>query len=205
MVESNAVPGFLPSSRGLPFANTFPPGPTVRFGPLDPRWVGIGDASAGLCGGMVVYVRDRFRDGRPVPPEPAPPANGTPLFRTLVREQVRSLDWFWTPIRFWWLGAIDPARAARRALTTELPRIRFDIDAGRLVRLGLIRHHGLNPMRLSGSHQVLAFAYETAGASTTLRIYDPNWPGRDDVTITLDATGPHQSTGEALAGLFRIA
>lgn len=205
MVETNAVPEFLPSTRGLPFANRFPPGPTVLLGPLDLRRFGIGDASAGLCGGMVEYVRECFAAGRPIPPDPAPPANGTPLFRTLVRQQVRSLDWFWTPLRFWWLGAIDPARTARRSTTRELPRIRADIDAGRLVRVGLVRHHGLNPMRSAESHQVLAYGYEATSGATTLRIYDPNWPMRDDVTIVLDATGPHQSTGEPLSGLFRIA
>ena len=37
MVDSNAVPNFLPSTNGLHFANSFPPGPTVTFGPFDPR------------------------------------------------------------------------------------------------------------------------------------------------------------------------
>jgi len=64
MVESNAIPGFLPSTHGLRFANRFPPGPTLRLGPIDPRWIGIGDASAGLCGGMSWYVRERFEAER---------------------------------------------------------------------------------------------------------------------------------------------
>ena len=106
MAGSNAVAGFLPSTHGLRFANRFPPGPTVRFGPIDPRWIGIGDASAGLCGGMAWYVRERFEAGRPIPADAEPPANGSPLFRTLVNRQVRSLDWLWTPLRYWWLGAI---------------------------------------------------------------------------------------------------
>ena len=48
MTQSNAVPGFVPSLHGLHFSNRFPPGPTLRLGVLDPRLVGIGDASAGL-------------------------------------------------------------------------------------------------------------------------------------------------------------
>ena len=78
MVESNAVPGFLPSVNGLQFANRFPPGPTLTLGPIDPRWVGIGDASAGLCGGMSWLVRERFEAGLAVPPTTEPPANGSP-------------------------------------------------------------------------------------------------------------------------------
>src|ERR671921_294412 len=96
MVESNAVPGFLPSTHGLRFANRFPPGPTVRLGLVDPRRIGIGDATAGLCGGMSWFVRERFEAGLPIPTQTEPPPNGSPLFRALVRRQVLSLDWFRT-------------------------------------------------------------------------------------------------------------
>src|SRR5262245_60344193 len=100
MPISNAVPGFLPSVHGLHFANRFPSGPTLRLGPLDPRLVGIGDASAGLCGGMSVFVRDAYERARPIPPDTTAPANGSPLFKTIVRDQVISLDWFRGPLRF---------------------------------------------------------------------------------------------------------
>jgi hypothetical protein len=205
MVESNAVPGFLPSTNGLRFPNQFDPGPTVRIGPIDPRLVGIGDASAGLCGGMVWYVRERFEAGQPIPTDDKAPANGTPLFRTLVNRQVRSLDWFRTPLRFWWMGAISLERAAQGTREAEWPRIRADIDAGHLVRLGLVRHHGLSPYGMTHSHQVVAYAYAVEGEKVDVRIYDPNWPGRDDVSLTLDAAGVTQSTGETLMSLFRIA
>ena len=65
MPNSNAVPGFLPSVHGLHFSNRFPPGPTVRLGFIDPRWVGVGNADAGLCGGMSWFVRERFETGLP--------------------------------------------------------------------------------------------------------------------------------------------
>ena len=120
--SANAVPGFLPSTNGFRFANRFPPGPTVRLGPIDPRWVGIGDASAGLCGGMAWYVRERFEAGLPIPPDTEAPANGSTLFRTIVRRQVRSLDWLRAPVRFWLAGAMGAARAARRTVEVEWPR-----------------------------------------------------------------------------------
>ncbi len=204
MVESNAVPGFLPSTRGLHFANRFPAGPTIRLGPIDPRWIGIGDASAGLCGGMAWYVRERFQAGLPIPTDAAAPANGSPLFRAIVRRQILSLDWLRVPLRFWWMGAIGPERAARRSRETEWPRIRADMDAGRLSMVGLVRHTGLNPFHLAKSHQVLGFGYELAGDAVTLRVYDPNWPGRDDVTVTLEALRLYASTGEALGSVIRL-
>jgi hypothetical protein len=204
MVEANAVPGFLPSANGLHFANRFSPGPTLRFGPIDPRLIGIGDASAGLCGGMSWFVRERFEAGRPVPPDTAMPANGSPLFEALVRRQVLSLDWLRTPLRFWWMGAIGPERALRRSREVEWPRIRADIDAGRLAMIGLVRHQGLSPWRLTQSHQVLAFAYEFDLDAVTLRIYDPNRPERDDVAIGLSSSRTWESTGEELAATIHL-
>jgi len=201
---SNAVPGFLPSTRGLHFANRFPPGPTVRLGPIDPRWIGIGDASTGLCGGMSWYVRDRFVAGQPVPPDAQPPANGSPLFKALVRFQVKSLEWLRTPLRFWWMGAFGRDRIARRTRETQWPRIRATIDAGRLAQVGLVRHIGLNPLNLTRSHQVVGYGYTIEGDTVRLSLYDPNWPDRDDVAVVIEPGLIRQSTGEHLYGILAL-
>ena len=81
MVDSNAIAGFLPSVHGLHFANRYPPGPTLKLGAIDPRWVGVGDAAAGLCGGMSWFVREWFEEGRTMPPDTTAPENGSPLFK----------------------------------------------------------------------------------------------------------------------------
>jgi hypothetical protein len=207
MTDSNAVQGFTPSVNGLHFANRWEPGPTVRLGIIDPRWVGVGDAKAGLCGGMSVFVRERFRASQPMPADVTSPANGSPLFKAIVRRQIISLDFMRVPLRFWRAASMDPAALARRRLETEWPRIRADIDAGRLAMVGLIRHHGWNPMLLDRDHQVLAYAYETDGPAgpVTLHLYDPNWPDRDDVTLHVSTTGLRQSTGEPLLGVISLA
>ena len=206
MAESNAVPGFLPSTNGLRFANRWPPGPTIRFGPLDPRVLGIGDAAAGLCGGMAWFVREWFEAGRPIPTDAACPANGSALFTAIVRRQVRSLDWMRVPLRFWLAARMGPERLAERTLKDVVPSLRASIDAGRLPMVGLIRHHGWNPMQLDRDHQVLAYAYSAnpASGSTTFHLYDPNHPGRDDVSLTVSPTGFGQSTGEVLLGLITL-
>ena len=204
MAASNAVPGFLPSTHGLHFANRFPPGPTVRFGIVDPRRIGIGDASKGLCGGMSWYVRDRFHAGQPAPQDTEPPANGSPLFRSLVRLQVKSLEWLRTPLGFWLMGARSADRIARRSRDREWPRIRAAIDRGRLAQVGLVRHKGLNPFNLTKSHQVVAYGYTIEGETVRLRIYDPNWPNRDDVDVIIEPNLIRQSTGEALNGILAL-
>lgn len=204
MGDANAVAGFMPSTHGLHFANRFPPGPTVRLGFIDPRRIGIGDASAGLCGGMSWYVRDRFEAGQPVPPDTQPPANGSPLFKTLVRLQVRSLEWFRTPLGFWVIGAFGQDRMARRTREREWPRIRATIDSGRLAQVGLVRHKGLNPLNLTKSHQVVAYGYTIDGDTVRVGLYDPNWPNRDDVAVVIEPTLIRQSTGEPLNGILAL-
>lgn len=211
----NAVPGFLPSEQGLRFRNTFPKGPVIEL----PGGIGIGDASLGLCGGMVLTTRDLFEAGIAPPPDTEPPARGTRRFRAIVRRQAQSLDWLRVPLRYWDLQALRPAPRLRRRSAGEeslcrwLPRIRAEIDAGRTPVVGLIREQGLSPLRLTHNHQTLAFAYDEYPDGVALRVYDPNHPGRDDVTIgamvTPDAGRPsgrritlRQSTGEPLAGFF---
>ena len=211
-MSESVVPRFLPSRNGFHFANSFPPGRTVHFGPIDTRWLGgVGDASAGLCGGMVFTVGDLFEAGVAVPSDTQPPANGSPRFDSIVRRQVQSLDWFRVPVRFWIRSALGASFGGDRARATyedEWPKIRREIDEGRLAMLGLIRLAGVNPFKLTGNHQVIAYGYAEDGRGVTLRLYDPNWPDRDDVTATLhlDAalrpTALEQSTGEQLLGYF---
>ncbi len=225
-MSSGAVPGFLPSRHGFRFANRWPPGPTVTLGPFDLRVLGIGDASAGLCGGMVSAARDLFEAGIAPPPDTEPPANGSPRFRAIVRRQVESLDWLRVPLRHYDLQAFRPdpptrlARALRRepptvvAVRDEWPKIRDDIDAGRPPVVGLVRTASISPWALTRNHQVLAYGYDEAADGFRIRVYDPNHPGRDDVELraTVDAPGPRsaaagirlaQSTGEPLLGFFR--
>ena len=204
MSDSRVVGMFLPSTNGLHFANRFPSGPTLRLGPLDPRWIGIGDASAGLCGGMAWYVRERFEAGQPIPGDTEPPINGSPLFAVLVRRQVKSLEWLRTPLGFWWMGAFGADRIARRTRETHWPRIRATIDAGRLAMVGLVRNKGLNPLNLTKNHQVLCYGYDVAEGTIRLRIYDPNWPDRDDVTVVIDPDRVAQSTAEPLLGVLAL-
>ncbi len=210
---AGAVPGFLPSVHGLPFANAFPPGPTLRLGPLDPRLLGFGDASAGLCGGMALTARDLFEAGLSAPAGEAAgakqpgvagsPANGSARFRALVRRQVQSLDWLRVPLRYFELQAMRPdppsglAAALHRepprvpALLDEWPRIRTEIDTGHPSVVGLVRTAGLSPWLLARNHQVLAFAYAADDRSVVLRVYDPNHPRRDDVELRASISEDH--------------
>jgi len=210
-MNERVVPGFLPSVNGFHFANAWPAGPTLKFGPLDPRWVGIGDAKDGLCGGMVYAVGDIFAAGLTPPPDREPFANGSPRFKSIVRRQVESLFWLTVPARYWWISTFGGSFGGDRAKGTfehEWPKAKAILDEGRLAMIGLIRVASPNPFKLTLNHQVSAYGYAEDGRGVTLDLYDPNWPDRDDVTATihLDAalrpTGLSQSTGEPLLGWF---
>ena len=197
----------------------------MHLGAFDPRMLGFGDASAGLCGGMALTARDLWAAGLRSSEDTEPPANGSPRFRALVRRQVESLDWLRVPLRYLDLQALrpdppsglgallhrDPPRVP--ALHREWPLIRAGLAAGRPAVVGLIRTAGLSPWTLTQNHQVLAWGWEESLGSITLRVYDPNHPGRDDVTLTLTVAGGEgvpgrdrirlaQSTGEPLLGWF---
>ncbi len=204
MASMATVPGFLPSTHGLHFANRFPPSPLIRIGPFHTDLLGVADAANGLCGGMASYVQERFEAGQPIPPDREPPPNGSPLFRTLFAHQLRSLEWFATPMRFWWIGAFGADRTVNRSRDLEWPRIRDRIGGGHLAMVGLVRQQGVNPIDLRKSHQVLGYAFDVTGSAVTLRIYDPNWPDRDDVTISIEPGAIRQSTGEALFGILAL-
>ncbi len=223
-MSERSVPGFLPSRHGFHFANRWPPGPAFWVGAGYLR-LGIGNVADGLCGGMCFAVRDRFEAGVTVSGDGGPPPAGTALFAEIVRRQVDSFDrLIRLPLRFWRLAALHPDPPTRLsrvlglaprgtlAVRDEWPRLRAEIDAGRLAMVGLVRTTGRSPFSLGQNHQVLAWGYRVDTRDLALRIYDPNWPDRDDVEVLLrldrePETGRQrvtfaQSTGEPLLGWF---
>ncbi len=211
-MQSVRVPGFSPSVHGLRFANRFPSAPVFhyRFGTL--AGLTIGDVANGLCGGMTFVVADCFNAGVGVPTDDTAPAEGSALRSAIIGRQIDSFDGVRVPLRFYELALpIRPTREAAGArglaglglalhsrtwlmAAREWPRVRRLLDAGRLVPLGLVRDVSWNPLNLTHNHQVLAWGYDLDGGRLTLRIYDPNWPADDDVTLTLDIGDPDGET-----------
>ena len=151
------------------------------------------------------------RPGPPCRPTASRRANGSARFKSIVRRQVQSLDYFRLPVRFYRRSAFGSSLGRDRIKQTyerEWPKIRREIDEGRLAMLGLIRVAGKNPFGLTGNHQVIAYGYAEDGRGVTLRIYDPNWPDNDNVTAVLRLdeafrpTSLASSTGEPLLGYF---
>lgn len=207
-MASARVPGFLPSTCGFRFANAFLPQPLFRFPLPGLGHLRIGDASRGLCGGMVFAARDFLECGRRPPDHAEPPDCGSPLFGYLVRRLFHSFHLPWGPLRYYrWMVSRD-GDLLRHTVRHQWPRVRRDLDAGRLSALGLVRVSSRNPLRMGENHQVLAYAYglDEGSGSLLLAVYEPNYPGRDDVTLALNVREPAgilASTGDPFRGFFR--
>ena len=85
------VAGFLPSMNGLHFANSWPDEPDITIpmpSPFPP--ITIGQASNGLCGGMVYSVLDLFNAGQVPPATTQNPADRSPAFNYIVQRLLDS-------------------------------------------------------------------------------------------------------------------
>ena len=202
MTKSVRVGDFTPSLHGFTFGNAWPHIPLWQLTIAGLR-LPIGDAAAGLCGGMALSVADLNAYGIPAADIPRP-AFGTAAYRYLVRRQVTSLGGILVPGRL--LSLMRTSRPQRESLLAESlgwfgsafhsrswimanrewPRVRRELDGGRFAVVILVRVIGNNPLQMGRNHQVLAYGYDLDGSDLTLHVYDPNWPGDDDVTLRLD-------------------
>jgi hypothetical protein len=203
MASSNSVPGFKASVDGLHFTNSWPSEPDIVIdaGPLGK--VPIGDASNGLCGGMVYTVLDVFSAGLPPIPDTQQPAQGSALFNYIVSRLFASFDipagvltyyeWMNTPDHDTGVWFVTRRGVSWKTIMEEWPKIKADIDGGMLSPLGLVTVFSADATMMGHNHQVLAYGYELDDANhLTLHLYDPNTapPGADDVQLSLDLSNP---------------
>ena len=219
------IDGFTPTASGFRFPNAFPHVPVRSIGIPGVVSLPIGDASNGLCGGMVFASRDYFEAGRSPPADTTPPGDG-PLFDYLVDRLFDSFDLPWGPGRylglmspllpdgetFWSRMGFGPHGRSWQMARDEWPKVRADIDAGHPSPIGLITVKSSDPFDLKRDHQVLAYGYDLDGDAVTLRLYDPNLPGRDDVALRFGSEDPaHAQTlavmpdGPQIFAFFRVS
>lgn len=178
---------FLPSANGLPFPNEFPPVPVLRL----PLGLGLGDASLGLCGGMVYAALDYYHAGLKPPGE----VSGEVLDH-LARRQLDSV------------GVAGGLRVYLRTLCGDRSLLALSLAQygviEQLVRhdpvpLMLIKTRSWNPMDQARNHQVLAYAAHEGA----IRVYDPNHPGDDDASVVFTGGGLwHTAGGYAVRGYY---
>jgi hypothetical protein len=189
---------FLPSKDGFAFTNAWPSEPDVAlptpFGQID-----IGNADAGLCGGMVFAALDYWHAG--IPPPAARPAPAAPLYHYLVRRLVDSWNLPAGAVQYYqWMNLPDGDTGADvagahivverglawRTTQTQWPQIAAGLDQGTPAALGVVTVASASPADLGLNHQVLAYGYEASPSQVTVRVYDPNSGRNDGIHIQFD-------------------
>lgn len=178
--------GFQPSTHGFHFSNN------------DIRWSFGPYSSTMLCGGMTYASLDYYYHRITIPPDRAPPHEGTPLNRYIYMRQ-EDAHRYALPL----LSRTIPERGNRvfaDGVTArgQFGRIMRSIDARRPIPLLMVSSHGALS---TGSHWTLAIGYEASnhasfGANTCakLYLYDNAVPNRVSELVP-----------EFMAGQFRHA
>lgn len=182
---------FRPSRDGFAFVNSFSGSSLpIDLGAAAEISLGL-PRRFGLCGGMSSAAVDYFIAGAPVPASTRPPARGTPLYNYLYQRQTASMGPSGAmALKFLeWMRLPDDGPDGCRARTAaELPAIRVALERGEPVIIGLVLTSAARHQEPWNNHQVLAYAISSrtaAAAPQEIRIYDPNFPGRDDVVIRI--------------------
>lgn len=185
------VAKFRAAEHGFRFINSFPGYPLPFKLPKLPN---LDEVSAyyGLCGGMSSAACDYYYAEKPVPELAKVPERGTPFYQYLYNRQ---LDTFGALGRYIlrfteWMALPDDTRRGICARTLEeFGVVQRRLDARVPVILGLVYVSFKETTRLWDNHQVLAHAYTEAAPNVfEIAIYDPNYPGRDDITIRAEKT-----------------
>jgi len=187
MARSVRVPGFLPSTNGFHFGNSWPHEPSLTI-PFPTGPIKIGDAAGGLCGGMAFAVRDFFEAGEAIPTTTSNPALHTPLYDYITRRLFDSFDIPAGVAKFYDYQL--PTRDQGAETVRQWAVIKLTLNVGQLVCLGLIRVRSFSPGDLGRNHQVLSYGYdEDDNGRVTLAICDPNHHDCDDVTLSFSTRG----------------
>lgn len=176
---------FQPSTHGFRFVNSFP-GFFLPFSiPFFPE--SQSNSVYGLCGGMSAAALDFFFFNLPVPPRTQVPPTGSPLHQYLYQRQLDSFGRFGEVIRRFieWMGLPDEGeKGTLKRTLDEFEKIRARLNHFTPVPLGIQYVKWRDTHQVWQNHQVLALRYERpATGQIRLYIYDPNYPGRDDVFI----------------------
>ena len=172
--EDHAGSGsFQPSQDGFEFTNAWPSEPAVVL-PTPFGKINIGNAAAGLCGGMVFAALDYWHTG--IPPPATRPAGrpAVPLHRAasgslwhLPAGVAQYYQWMNLPdgdsgFEVFGRRVVTDRGLAWRTIQTQWPQIAADLDHGTPAALGVVTVASANPAELGLNHQVLAYGYDAS-------------------------------------------
>jgi hypothetical protein len=216
-MKSKFIDGFQPSTNGFSFSNSFTQGTPVLLITTPFGRIPIGNAGGGLCGGMVFASIDFFMSGAD-----ANSVKSEEIVPYLCRRLLDSFNFPFGILRYYdWQRRSDTnlvisgirwqVGVLTLTVETEWPKIRSTLDSGQLAPLGVVKTRSFLPSKLGGNHQVLAYGYdfEEMDGRITMYIYDPNYPGNDDVRLRFSYINTEQGNriihsieGDVVRGVF---
>jgi hypothetical protein len=184
---------FLPSRNGFMFRNNFPGYFLPYSAPAFMRSRKI-SSTYGLCGGMCSAAYDYALAKTAISQKVEVPHKGSRLHRYLFRRQLDSFGGLGqevVKVAHWTCLPDDTLVGTQRRTADEFNLFHQKLDERNLVILALIYEYAGSVKELSSrifnNHQVLAYAYQqNESGACTINIYDPNLPGRDDVTLMIE-------------------
>lgn len=196
------------SEHGFRFVNSFewtPPGGWARL-PFRHQY--------GLCGGMSLLAMDRFHAGVSPPSAGVTPGPGDPLFERILLRQADSMGFLGRrTLRYlaWMALPEHGPEGAQAATARAFEEMLGDLQRGEPVALALIYVGFADRGAIWQNHQVVATGVRNDGGVYTVSLYDPNYPGNDEVSLVLRPSpdgyettqriGPHRR--RHVRGFFR--
>lgn len=195
---------FVPSQRGFRFTNSFSGYPFPLTISQLPFLQDI-PKGYGLCGGMSSAAADFLLSGRRYPPSAQVPEAGSHMHNYLFRRQIDSfgrLGQAIVKVARWTALPDEGIGGTYQRSYAEFKKVRARLNKHEPVVLALIYDRANNPAqlihRIWNNHQVLAFRYtQGPDKSIIIRVYDPNYPGNDQVSIEAERVFiPHSIENE---------
>lgn len=185
---SRSFADFRPSLHGFAFRNDFSGSSLpINLGAAEKK-LGL-PSHFGLCGGMSFAAADYFLARRAIPDDATQPEHGTPLYTYIYSRQSASFGTMNTmALRFieWMRLPEDGPDGTRARTAPQIAPIEAALSRGEPVILGLVLVSTDDTREPWHNHQVLAYASTRAGRTVEFRIYDPNFPKRDDAVIRVE-------------------
>jgi hypothetical protein len=201
--------GFIPSLHGFKFVNRFSGYP---FPFTIPQLPGLPDVPKGygLCGGMSSAAADFLLSGCSLPAISTVPEAASTLHQYLFRRQIDSFGrWGDTLLKVArWTALPDGGKKGTfQRSYEEFPKVRARLNNSEPVVLALIYDRAESPVEIMqkiwNNHQVLAYGYfQDPVRNARIYVYDPNYPGRDDVRLEAERVFVPYSPGSEKPGSY---
>lgn len=204
---------FTPSQHGFHFINSFPGFPLPFSIPGLEKHLKV-PANYGLCGGMSAAAYDFILAGKPIPDQTGVPDRRSKLYQYIFR---RTIDSFGARgegiirVGRWTLLPEDTVYGTQKLTNDQFKQLQSSLADQNPTPIALIYTHATNLQEMLqmiwNNHQVLAHSYtQIAPGIYHIQIYDPNFPGRDDVLIQaervqLKRNGDYPPADEPVDGL----